>query len=284
MYKVAIVLVNYNSYEDTLECVNSLNQISYPNKEIIVVDNNSVKSSLVSLKTIKNITLIESEHNGGFAYGNNIGIKHALNNEADYVLLLNNDTTVKEDVIEQLLEPFKDSTVGITTGKILYYTNRERIWAMGGIINWKLFVGYNGYTNELDNDSLCYQPTEFINGCCMMIKKEVFEKIGMLDESYFMYYEDLDYCIKVKEKYQLYINSKAIIYHKVSATSGLNSPFQLEWVTRSHLKFMYRFKKHAVNNFFITKINVISRKWIRVIGYIVRFDYSRAYAILKGLM
>lgn len=283
MDKIGIILLNYNSYEDTKECIESLNKITYPNYEIIVVDNKSTDDSYTKLKTVDNITLIQSNFNGGFAYGNNIGIKYALDHECNQVLLLNNDTTVEPNFLDELVEINKQKNVGIAAPKILNFYTPHIIWSAGGTINWKLFVGYNDQTGMIDSKYKEIKDVDFSNGCCLLIKKEVIDTIGYLPEEYFMYYEDLDYCLQVREKYHIVYTSESIIYHKISASSGIASPFQLEWVTRSQLKFMNKYKSRvSEEEFKRNKIEVYLRKCARMASYLVKFDYNRAHAILKG--
>ena len=141
MKKVAIILVNYNGAEDTLECIASILKSQYENYKIIVVDNCSTDSSYEILdkqKEFYNFVLIKAKSNDGFSAGNNIGIKYALNNGADYILLLNNDTVVETDLIGYLLEGFKNSNnCGATICKIMCYPQKSIIWYGGGTLSKK---------------------------------------------------------------------------------------------------------------------------------------------------
>ena len=138
--KVAIILLNYNNYRDTFNCLDSLKKLTYSNYETIVVDNNSSNDSLYYLRqrTDKNLTVIDSGRNGGFAFGNNIGIQKALENNADYIMLLNNDTLVTPDFLEKLLLCFSNSNienVGVATCRIMYNDARDKVWYAGGTID-----------------------------------------------------------------------------------------------------------------------------------------------------
>lgn len=284
MDKIGIILVNYNAYQDTLECIESLGKMTYLNYEIIVVDNFSSDNSLSQLKQIKNIHLIEAKQNGGFAYGNNLGIHYALKHGCNQVLLLNNDTTVEPDFLEKMIKTSQNQNIGIVAPKILNYYDRHIIWSAGGTINWRLFVGYNDQTGMIDSKIKEVKDVEFSNGCCLLIKKEVIETIGDLPEDYFMYYEDLDYCLQVRKNYRIIYNSEAVIYHKVSASSGIESPFQLEWVTRSQLKFMNKYQHYVdYKTLKKCKVEIYLRKYARILSYLFKFDYTRAHAILKGM-
>ncbi len=283
MDKVGIILLNYNTYQDTIECIYSLQNIHYPCYEIIVVDNCSTDDSYSKLLAISNITLLKSDYNGGFAYGNNIGIEYALKHHCDQILLLNNDTTVEPDFLNELVSVSLNNGVGIVAPKILYYHQKDKIWSAGGTINWNLFVGYNRQNKMPNNHLIEQKQMDFVNGCCMLIKKEVILDIGKLPEDYFMYFEDLDYCVQVGKKYKIMYVSKAVIYHKVSSSSGDSSSFQLEWLTRSQLHFMNKYRQMVGNRYHQIKVEIYLRKYLKVLWYLFRLDSVRAGAILKGM-
>ncbi|WP_346873624.1 glycosyltransferase family 2 protein [Clostridium sp. UBA5988] len=260
--KVYIVLLNYKGYEDTMDCINSLKKLTYKNYQVIIVDNASPDDSYNRLKKDIGDTyiLLQSGENGGFAKGNNVGIKYALDHGGDYILLLNNDTLVEENLIEELLKPFKEKgNIGISTGKIYYEEKRDTLWFAGGEFNTKRFYGMHIGEGERD-DNKYNEPKEitFSTGCLMMIKKEVFTKVGFLPEEYFMYYEDVDFSLMVQKcGYKIYYNPKAVIYHKVSAsTGGEESPFAIEWNTRNRIFIMKKYNKNLCF-FYLTRIVII---------------------------
>lgn len=288
--KVFIILVNYNGVTDTLECIKSLESIYYNNYEIVVVDNDSTDNSLDILKEKIGYKhhVISSNKNGGFAFGNNIGIRYALEKGADYVLLINNDTTVEPDFLDELVNSMeKNDECGITTGLILNYYDKNLVWYAGGEINWNRFYGYHKHENKNINRLRLYESeVSFATGCLMLIRSEVITKVGELPEEYFMYYEDVDYCANIQENgYKIYFNPKSIIYHKISATSGESeSPFAITWNTRNRVNFInkYRYKISNINYiklilfFYITRI-------IKFIKYISKGRLDKAIALLHGL-
>jgi len=221
--RVAIVIVNYNSTEDTIECLQSLKNISYDNAEIIVVDNGSNHDSVEKLQNFNNgFSLLTTETNLGFAGGNNIGIRYAIDHKAGYVLLLNNDTVVGSDFIEPLLDTVLNSNkAGVVGGKIFYYDDPERIWYAGGSLN--CFSGRTKHIGKNKTDTGKYDKTRevsFITGCLMLIPREVIENVGMMDEKYFLYFEDADWCYRIRKAgYRLIYSPLARIYHKESATT-----------------------------------------------------------------
>ncbi len=243
MPKVAIIILNWNGWADTLECLGSLNRLDYDNFEIILIDNGS-KESLNFARDIENqfsnlkIELILSEENLGFAGGNNQGIKIALERGTDYVLLLNNDTTVEPDFLKKLIEAGeKNKSYGIF-GPVIYYSDEaEKIWFAGGQFNWLKTRGSHIVTKPSGE----LKKVDYITGCCLLVKKEVIERIGLLSEDYFLYYEDGDWCLRAqKAGYSCGSVSLAKIYHKQSrSTQEFSYPY-IYYHSRNGLIFSYR--------------------------------------------
>ena len=284
--KVYIILLNYNNYEDTINCVQSIekNELGL-NYKIVVVDNCSTDDSALKLEKIKNIVFIASKENGGFAKGNNIGIEYAMKDGADYILLLNNDTVIEKQAISKMINKIKGhKDIGILGSRTMYYDNPTLINYNGGHINWlKAITVHEGYKEEFKNEGQDFKYTDFITGCCMLIKREVIEKVGMLPEEYFMYYEDVDYCMKTIEAgYKLGVSMDTIIYHKVSSSSGgENSPFSIKWGNRNRLIFINKYKKYT-KGILTTFVYYITR-FILVFKYILKHDMKRKQAIIDGI-
>lgn len=287
MEKISIILLNYNGFNDTKECINSIITNQENNKQfiydIIVVDNNSSDNSVIELKKMNCIKLIESKHNGGFAYGNNIGIKYALDNNADYILLLNNDTIITENCISKLYNKMKEyEDIGIIGSRVMFYDNKNLINYYDGKINW--FKGIatikdKGKTYKENNKQFIY--TNFMTGCCMLIKRRVFNDVGLLPEEYFMYYEDVDFCVQVqKAGYKLGVCLDSVIYHKESSSSGgAGSPFAIQWNTRNRLIFIKKYKCCGILTkgfFYITRVFVIIR-------YIIKGQKEQLKAVIIGI-
>lgn len=220
---VYIITINWNGLEDTLECLSSLEKINYYPYRIIVVDNGSKNNQADVIKDkYPFIKLIENIKNEGFVNANNQGIEVALTQNAKYILLLNNDTTVKNDFLDILIEHAeKNKDVGILSPKILYYDS-DTIWSMGGRINYltgfSIMIGKRKKSKQYNE---IIEP-DFITGCAMLIKREVIEKIGLLDPIYFAYYEDTDYSYKTRDAgYKIKVIPESIIGHKKSASAGI---------------------------------------------------------------
>ena len=286
---VYIILVNYNGYKDTIECVNSLKGINYSNYKIVIVDNASTNNSLEILKqTLNNCIIIESKKNLGFAGGNNLGIKYALKSNADYVLLLNNDTLEEPNFLNNMINSFnKDEKIGLVGCKIMYYPEKDKIWYGGGYINWFKFIGIHCGMKQIDKGQCdTEKEIDFMTGCCMLIKREVFEKVGLLSEEYFMYFEDVDFCVKVKDAgYKIWYNPEAAIYHKVGFSSGgEESTFSIKWGTRNRLLFMNKYKnKVSKVSFALSKMFFYSTRMIRYIQYKFQGREDKARAIIEGI-
>lgn len=289
--KVTIILLNYCGTEDTLNCIKSLEQIDYNNYEILVVDNaspdNSYKTLKEELKDTPHI-LLKSPCNDGFAKGNNIGIEYAMKKGTDYILLLNNDTLVDKDFLKELVKCYENHTnPGIVGSKILYEGKRDHIWYGGGDIDFKKFYGYHlGEGHKDEGQYNKERPINFITGCVMLIGKEVIDKIGGLPEEYFMYFEDVDYCIKAKEAgYELYYCPKSIVYHKVSASSGgEESTFGIKWGTRNRIIFMNKFKyKVSKNKYLKAKMYFYSTRIIKLLQFSIKGEFDKNKALKEGI-
>ncbi|MFL0249129.1 glycosyltransferase family 2 protein [Clostridium neuense] len=286
---VYIIIVNYNGYKDTIDCVNSLRKIKYDNYKIVIIDNDSTNDSVKKLKFyLEDCTILSMKSNLGFAGGNNFGINYALKNNAEFVLLLNNDTIVKDDFLNNMILTFiKETNAGIVGCKIMYHKEKNRIWYGGGKIDWFKFIGIHFGMKEFDNGQCDFEKEiDFMTGCCMLIKKDVFKKVGMLPEEYFMYFEDLDFCVRVKDfGYKILYNPKSVIYHKVGLSSGgEESQFSVEWGTRNRIVFMNKYKKKVKNCRFISsQIFFYITRILKCIKYICNGKIYLAKAILKGI-
>jgi len=216
--KVGIAIVNYRQASMTVDCVKSLEKSTYEGIEVVVVDNCSGDDSVEVLKAnlrSPRVHILESDVNGGFAPGTNMGMRHCFENlHTDCVMLLNNDTIVDKELVQRLVEGLEENVV--TAPKIYWLDDRSRIWYAGGDIN--RFTGRIAHRGkgEVDNgeyDKECY--VTFASGCCILVPKYVVERIGYLPEEYFMYVEDVDYCLKMQENgIRIKYVPSAHLYHK----------------------------------------------------------------------
>ncbi len=235
---VYIVLVNYNGYQDTVECVESLKKISYGNYRIVIVENASKDAETLRNDSFlnENAVILYAEENGGFSEGNNIGIRYAIDHDADYVLLLNNDTVVTESFLDALVETAEsDPSVGIVTGNIKYYYNPEAYWYIGG--DFFRSTGYSIMTKFAKDMPSQPHEVSFATGCLMLIRADYIRKHnGYLSNEYFLYSEDTDYCCAVIDHgYKIMWTPKCLIYHKVNASIGKSSTMQQYYFVRNYL-------------------------------------------------
>lgn len=291
--RVSIILVNYNTTQDTIECIKSLQNIDYNNFDIIVVDNKSQQDEFYKLdkfiKNIENCTLISSDKNGGFAYGNNIGIRLAKKRKSDYILLLNSDTEVEKDFLNYLVAAIEENikSIAITIGKINYYYDKNKIWYGGGAINWSNYTGVHFGENQTDNGQCdIKKEITFATGCAMLINTNINTDIT-LPEEYFMYYEDVDFCARlVNEGYKIIYEPKAVIYHKVGASGGGEaSPFTLRWSNRGRLIFMNKYKDNTSNlRMVIIKNKFYMTRIIKSAILICKREPKKAIELIKGTL
>jgi len=217
---VYILILNYNNFLKTIDCINSIFKSKYKKYKIIIIDNNSSDNSKNNLnKWIKinkynSIQLIHNSRNGGYAYGNNKGIEIALKNEdCKYIWVLNNDALIDENTLLELINYSDSSDMTIYGSKIINY-NDSKIESIGGIINKNnLKTSHNIYKN-IDID--------YIPGVSLFFNKDIVLKIGYFPEEYFMYYEDVDWCTKaLKNNIKLMIAINSLVYHNKNKSSKI---------------------------------------------------------------
>jgi len=202
--KVVIIVLNWNGWRDTIECLESLQRITYPNYRIIVVDNGSTDDSVQRIKEkFPYLTLIETGRNLGYAGGNNIGVKHALENGAKYILIVNNDTEVVDpEFVNQMVDVMKsDSTLGILGPKVLNFKGQiqDTILCIPTLSNCLRESFRLRFGAKKSRDYRAAQLVDAVSGVCWFIRSDIINVVGLLDEDYFMYAEELDYCYRVKK-------------------------------------------------------------------------------------
>lgn len=262
MKKVFISIINFNGQENTEKCLQSLEKIIIKDIElsVVVVDNASIQQFTPNSKQFKNFSfkIIRNETNTGFSGGHNSGIKYALAHGVDYIIILNNDTVTDSECVQELVKAAeKTETIGIVSPKIYfskgseYHKDRYKkdelgkvIWYAGGKIDWNNMYESHRGVDEVDHGQYdTIEETDFATGCCLLIKKEVIEKVGMFDERYFLYKEDVDLSIRVKRAgYRIVYAPKAFLWHaNASSTGGSGSQLQDYFTTRNRLMFGYTY-------------------------------------------
>jgi len=285
--QVSIIILNWNNYQDTKECLESLRRITYANYEIIVVDNGSTdESGWILEREFPQYTSIHNNNNLGFAEGNNVGIRHALDREAGYVLLLNNDTTVDPGFLEPLVAIAEtDHQIGIVGPMIYFYDNPKVIQSIGARINlWKGSHPIIGI-REVDKGQY-YEPMEvdYVSGAALLAKRRTIQDIGLLDPAYFLYVEEVDWCYRAtKAGYKIVAVPESRIWHKVSSsTGGTKSPLSAYYMTRNRILFM---RKHARIYHWPTFLSFFAMDILNgLLSCAKHRDIKRAKAMIKGIL
>lgn len=226
---VAIIIINWNNYPDTIDCIRSLENLKYNNFHVFLVDNNSRDNSFEKIiRDYKNnsinipIKFLQTEDNLGFAGANNLAIENANKEGFNYFWLLNNDTVVTSLSLNSLIEEIsKEESIGIVGSKIFYY-GTNKLWFAGGKINKKFGKIKHLKMNIEDDDQSEYaKEVDYITGCSLLFKKELLDSIGYMNQDYFLYYEETEWSIRAKQKgWKIKFVNHSIIYHKVSISSG----------------------------------------------------------------
>ena len=239
---VSIITINYNQLRMTCELLDSLRKLTYPAVEIIVVDNNSTEdpTNVISDK-YPEAKLIVSRQNLGFAGGNNLGIKAS---HGDYLLFLNNDTEVDPGVLEPLVRLFETNPdAGAASSKILYYNSGETI-QYAGSSRIDPFTGRSkrvGYREKDNGQHDQLKETDLAHGAAMMVPRRVVDKVGMMPEFFFLYYEEVDWCESIKKAgYKIFFVPSSKVYHKESMSIGKGSTLKTYYMTRNRLLYMRR--------------------------------------------
>jgi len=244
---VAIIVVNWNRREDTLACLESLAGVTYPNFRVIFVDNGSSDGSAQAVRErFPQVQVIALPDNRRFAGGNNVGLRDVLEKGGDFALLLNNDTTVAADFLDHLVAAAReDAWIGLAAPKILYSARPDVIWFAGGIIvpAWG-YVRHFGLRQRDDGRFDQPRDVSFLTGCCLLIRRDVLGKVGLLDEGFFLYSEDADYCLRAaRAGYRLRYEPRSRIFHQVSSSTG--GAYNLrKWIQR-YISLFRLVRKHT---------------------------------------
>ncbi|MDC1371467.1 glycosyltransferase family 2 protein [Flavobacteriaceae bacterium] len=284
--KIAIIIINWNTYQLTFNCLKSLESCSYKNKKVFFVDNGSTDGSgdKIALE-FPEINYIKNKENEGFTGANNKALKLILKQNFDYVLLLNNDTEVNPNFLSLLQSRMdSDKNLAATQPLILDFPNKKTIWSAGGSYNtfFCLFkTRYKGiiYKPKLKIDTF----TEWISGCCVLVKTAVIREVGLLDNRFFAYFEDADWSIRMTNLgYKLGVVPSSIIYHHQSGSVKKNnisfegnlSPYTHYLNVRNHI---YLIKKHT---FFNRKGSCVYQI-LKIISYFIYFIFRGRFGKFK---
>jgi GT2 family glycosyltransferase len=282
--KVGLVTVTFNGETVIDDFIEAVSNQDHPNFTLYVVDNNSVDQTLNKIKSAAerfNLSLIENNFNNGVAGGNNQGIKKALSDGCDYIILINNDTEFEPSLITKLLNKAKSTGHSIIVPKMMYYNEPDILWFAGGFLNRRMgYMNYHVGMGEKDGNQYGDREITYAPTCCVLIHRSVFETVGLMDEKYFVYFDDTDFWFRVLKngKYKmLYINDIKF-YHKVGSLTKSKighrnkfkfSDFVIKFNTRNRVYFLK--KQKSILGF----MNIIWF-WIRIN---LRFLFSGKYNI-----
>jgi GT2 family glycosyltransferase len=241
---VGVVTVTYNSACVIDDFMKSILKQTYLDFILYIVDNASSDDTLRRLAEYGDgrIVPIPNEVNAGVAEGNNIGIRAALKDGCGFVLLINNDTVFEPNLISKLAAGLQEHKCDMVVPKILFFDNPEKIWCAGGYFNAFRGVGSHFGLGRKDDGqfdlarAVGYSPT-----CCMLIRGEVFDRVGLMDSSYFLYFDDTDFCLRAhRAGVQLFYLPSARLRHKVSSLTGGTSEFTIRYITRNHVYYLLK--------------------------------------------
>jgi GT2 family glycosyltransferase len=272
--RVFILLLNWNNWKDTNECLNSLERLDYDEREVIVLDNGSTDGSVERIREeFPEVEIIQLKANLGFSAGNNAGIKVALERGAEYVWLLNNDTTVSPKALKAMVEKAEaDRQIGAVGSTIYYANSPERLQAWGGgHVNFWLGRSRHFQVPVADRE------IEFLTGASILLRASTVKTLGLWDEDYFLYWEDADYCFRLRNAgWRLGVAGDSKVWHKEQASVGKNSQLLDMHFNRSAARF---FARHSPIPIFSTWAGICLRIGKRVIAG----DWERARAVWAGV-
>lgn len=268
MSRVAVILLSYNDWKETLLCLDSFAQVTYPNLEIIAVDNGSTNAPLTEARVRRpDLTIIENGKNLGYAEGNNVGIRYALEHGADYVLVQNNDTIVAPDFLDQLVRVAEQHPRAAFVGPLVYHHSEPTVVQSAGGLLTNTWRAYHRGQNEDDRGQYrTVDAVRWVTGCSILGRASVLGKIGLLDPEFFIYSEETDWCLRAGEAgYEILFVPQAKIWHKGVRRDYQPSPRVVYLSVRNELLLL---RKHHAG------VVAVTATWLRhlrtLLSYTVR--------------
>ena len=305
---VYIILLNWNGFTDTVACLNSLLSLTGCEFKIVVCDNDSNDNSYVNLVdwggknkdrglTLKEVSLneisadfstkdynlffIKNSSNLGFAGGNNPGIRFSLNqSDMKYVWLLNNDTEVDPYALTELLNKCcSNKKIGVCGSKLVYFHDRSLLQGVGGVYNpWLCTSKHYGAflpSNTIFNEKKVDDSIDYVIGASMLISKECFHEVGILCEDYFLYYEEIDFCLRAKKKFEIAACTKSVVYHKEGASTESGRSYVADYYSvRNRLRVTKKYYPYHI-------VTVWSSLALVAINRLRRLEFKKMLVVLK---
>lgn len=240
--RIDVIVLNWNGRDDTLECLASMSRLDYPSYRVVVVDNGSADGSVAAIREQHpGVVILETGTNLGYAGGNNVGIKWSLSHGADAILLLNNDTVVAPDLLSALTRAARKLPEGSVIGAAICFFDRPNLLWFGGAHWVPEEVGFRITGRRQDASVLPEQPaeTDYATGCALFAPASTFRAVGLLDEDFFLTYEETDWCYRARALgFRSYVEREARLWHKVSASfGGIGSPLVRYFLVRNRLRW-----------------------------------------------
>jgi len=273
---VGIVIPVWNAINYTLTCLESLRQLSYPHFEIVVIDNGSTDGSFEIIRSrYPSVILIRNETNRGFAHACNQGLERVFGKGAEFALLLNNDTLVAPDMLVNLIDTARSYPgAGIFGPRICYADRPDVPWFTGIRFNRPIYIVRTASPRHQVQSDVPV-PVDFISGCGMLIRRSLYEAIGGLSEDYFMYYEDLDFCLRARQaRWQAMYVPHALMWHALSVSSGgKDSPLKQYHQVKSSLIF---YRRHTRGLWYVLNLAIrVSHAGWTALGHLLRRQLRR---------
>lgn len=268
---VYVVVLNWNGWRDTIECLASLQRIQCPNFEILAVDNGSTDESVLRIRTaLPDIELVETGVNLGFGGGCNVGIRLALNRGADYVWLINSDATVDPGALMAMVSCAASDPSCAAVGSVIYEADQPgqiQVWGGGNVNVWLGRSHHRTTAGTLD----------FVSGASVLLRGAALRDVGCFDESlFFMYWEDTDLSFRLRRAgWRLAVADESRVWHKQGASLGKRNPLLDEYFARSGVRFLRRYAP-------IPSLSISVMLGLRLTKRLLLGDFRRAKAVLKG--
>jgi GT2 family glycosyltransferase len=275
-HRVAIVLVNWNNTEDTLACIESLSQLNYQDSQVVVVENHSRPEESDALRSrCTNEIILGQKRNLGFAGGCNVGIRWALQNGFDYVWLLNSDAVVAPESLRELVGAMEsDPRIGVVGGVVYYWSDPERIQMAGGFMDPETTRGGMLGQNELDEGQFRgIKDVDYVSGAMLLVRSAAISQVGLLDERFFMYYEDTDWGVRMRKgDWRVVTTAAAKCWHKDKASAGSKKPY---FIQHGYFMFLYKNSPHHLPR----ALRLYARHYLR--PHLARREWQLAWADAK---
>jgi hypothetical protein len=290
--KVCAVVLNYGRAQDTIECVRSLQDAGYPNLEIVVVDNASLDGSAdVIRQELPSLPLLAEPVNTGYAGGNNVGIQWALHHGTDFVLVTNNDVVFEKGFLEPMVDILQvHQEVGVVTCKVFYQSARDQIFSGAGSFS-RLYCSGLNHGGISKPSPRCEEECEidYVCGVLLLVRREVFERVGLFDDRYFMYFEDVEFSRRVLTKYRMMYTPRGVAYHKSGGGKGRSSYTELYLYYHTRNRFWVFASEPLYYRAYVTAFtlaNAFAKGCIVLLGFTrePQMTRKRLSALVRGVV